>query len=229
MKTDDYSVWVAGGTLLLIAPNVPASQRQAVLDSLLYTQLVANKAEGSRFTCYPQWYGRYRRALSERGWILTQLFQDSQTAKDTAMLAPIQPLSLWLATRCEGATSIIDQSLDILVKTPTGADSFRRFTCEGDVRGARVALEIGLVRPGPVIDLCSVAFQTSQPLEQVTIEHPLSADTLLGELFVKGLSAHLDGELFEPHRVELRKLIERKQQEHCYLLELGKTQGCDHG
>lgn len=229
MQTHDYAVWMAGGSLLLVAPDVPPAQRQAVLDTLLYSQLVANKAIGAPFTRYPHWYSRYRRALSERGWILTQLFEDTQSAHGSSMLAPIQPVSLWLETRYTSAANRIEQGLVVLKRTRSGHDSFRRFTFEGDETGTRVALEVGLVRPGPVIDLCSIALQTSQPLDQVDIGQPIPANALLGEIVVKGVSAQLDGDLFEPRREALRALIERKQQAQCYLLDLGKAQGDERG
>ncbi|MNJ55618.1 hypothetical protein D3C77_511230 [compost metagenome] len=81
---------------------------------------------------------------------------------------------------------------------------------------------------GPTIDMCSIALQTSSQLEQVTIEQPLYANTIQGEVLIKGQSAQLDCALFAPRREELRRLIERKQQERCYLLELGKKQGGNH-
>ncbi|MEE1869437.1 hypothetical protein [Pseudomonas auratipiscis] len=229
MRTDNYSVWMAAGTLLLIAPEVSLSERQAVLDSLLYAQLVANKAVGSRFADYPQWYSRYRHGLSARDWILTQLFQDTHTPSGRAsMVAPIQPLALWLEGRHAGASSVVEQGLQALGSTQGGLDIFRPFAFEGDASGTRIALEIGLVHKGPIIDMCSIALQTSLLLEQVTIEQPLYANTIQGDVLIKGQSAQLDCALFEPRREELRRLIERKQQERCYLLELGKKQGGNH-
>lgn len=229
MNTDNYSLWMAGGTLLLIAPQVSLSERQAVFDSLLYAQLVANKAVGSRFTDYTQWYSRYRSELSERDWILTQLFQNTQTPSGRAsMLAPVQPLTLWLEGRHAGASRIVEQGLDMLGREQDGLDIFRSFTFDGDASGTRVALEIGLVHQGPTIDMCSIALQTSSQLEQVTIEQPLYANTIQGEVLIKGQSAQLDCALFAPRREELRRLIERKQKERCYLLELGKKQGGNH-
>ncbi|MFK0086318.1 hypothetical protein ACIQUS_03380 [Pseudomonas sp. NPDC090755] len=229
MKTDDYWLWMSGGTLLLVAAQVPLAQRQAVLDSLLYAQLVANKAQGSRFAHYSPWYSRYRRGLSERGWIIAQLFHERQGTDAASMLAPIQPLSLWLQTRNETAASLIERGLNTLVGNDDGLQNLHRYMFEGHESGTRIALEIGLVHPGPVITLCSVGLQTTEPLAQVGIERPLPAWTFQGEVAVNGLSAKLDNELFEPRREELRVLIERKQQEQCYLLELGAISGAEHG
>lgn len=228
MGTDDYWLWMSGGTLLLVAAQVPLDQRQAVLDSLLYAQLVANKAQGSRFAQYSPWYGRYRRGLSERGWIMTQLFRERRCTDAASVLAPVQPLGLWLQTRHEAAASLIERGLNTLAGNEGALQNLRRYTFEGDESGTRITLEIGLVHPGPVITLCSVGLQTDEPLAQVAIERPLPARSIQGEVAVNGLSAQLDSELFEPRRAELRALIERKQQEQCYLLDLGAVPGAEH-
>ncbi|KJK17912.1 hypothetical protein UB48_11350 [Pseudomonas sp. 2(2015)] len=214
METDDYSVCTAGGTLLLIAPQVAPAQRQAVLDSLLYSQLRANKLAGSRFEHYQAWFGSYRKELSARGWIITQFYHDTQSASAGSLLAPIQPLRLWLDSQYETADGIIEAALGTLKGTQSSLDEFRGFTFEGRECGTRIALEIGLVHPGPVISLCSIALHASEPVEQVSIEGPLLAKGFQGEVLVKGLVAHLDGQQYEPQRVQLRALIERKQQEH---------------
>jgi len=218
METDDYSVWTAGGTLLLIAAGVTPAQRQAVLDSLLYCQLRANKVVGSRFLDYPPWYGRYRKELSERGWIITQFFHDTQSAGACSLLAPIQPLRLWLDSQFPSADNVIEQGLVRLNRAQNSLDGFRGFTFEGSQCGTRLALEIGLVHPGPVINLCSIALHTSEAAERVNIEGPLLARALQGEVVVKGLSAQLDVERFELQRAQLRTLIEHKQQERGDLL-----------
>ncbi|QBF24973.1 hypothetical protein EXN22_04420 [Pseudomonas tructae] len=225
---DDYSVWTAGGTLLLFAPAVPPLQRQAVLDSLLYSQLRANKVVGSRFLLYPSWYGQYRKELSACGWLITQFFHDAESASARSVLAPSQPLRLWLDSQYAGADSIIERGLATLQGVPSSLDAFRRFTFQGHACGTRVALEIGLVQPGPQVHLCSIALQTSAALEQVGIERPLLAGALQGEILVKGLSAQLDEQQFEPRRAQLRVLIERKQQEQLYLSNPGDVQGGDH-
>ncbi|MGE8417296.1 hypothetical protein [Pseudomonas sp.] len=228
METDDYSLWTAGGTLLLIAPQVPPAQRQAVLDSLLYAQLLANKVVGSRFTLYPSWYARYRQVLSERGWITTQSFYDTQSANGCSLIAPIQPVRLWLDSQFPMADNLIEYGLATLKKTQNNLDNFRHFTFEGHESGTRVALEVGLVHPGPVINLCSIALQTSEQVAHVSIEGPLLAKALQSDVVVKGLSAQLDNQQFEPQRGQLRALIERKQQEQCYLSNLGRVQGGNH-
>ncbi|MCP3750348.1 hypothetical protein [Pseudomonas sp. SBB6] len=215
---DDYSVWTAGGTLLLVAPEVLPAQRQAIIDSLVYSQLRANKVVGSRFMNYSLWYGRYRKELSERGWMITQFFHDTRSASADSLLAPIQPVRLWLDSQYETADGIIETALSTLKGTQSNLEAFRRFTFEGTKYGTRIALEIGLVHPGPVINLCSIALHTCEPIEQVSIEGPLLARALQGDVVVKGLLAQLDDQQFEPHRAQLRVLIERKQKEQPALV-----------
>lgn len=226
---DDYSVWMDGGTLLLVAAEVPLVQRQAVLDSLLYAQLVANKSAGSRFTHYPQWHKCYRQTLSSRGWVITQLYTENKPSSDYSCLAPIQPLQLWLETRYSDANSIVEQGIKRLAGSQTSLECFRQFTIAGDKKGTCATLEVGLVHPGPVISLCSIALKTSAPMAQVGIDQPLAGDVLLGEVQVKALSAVLDHDQFEPQRAQLRKLIASKEQAQRFIQEVGEHGGSQNG
>lgn len=226
---EDYSVWMVGGTLLLVADKVPLAQRQAVFDSLLYAQLVANKSAGSRFTGYRQWYGDYRHTLAARGWIMTQYYNESRPTKDYSCLGPLQPLQLWLETRYGGASNIVAQGVDRLLRDPAKQDSFRQFTVEGDTQGSGVTLEVGLVHPGPVINLCSIALHTSTAADQIAMDRPLAGEALIGDVFINGVSAVLDDEVFEPQRADLRGLIARKQKSQCFIQDVGAQPGGQHG
>ena len=92
MDVDGYTLWINGGSLLFVAPQVEGAERQAVLDSHLYAQLLANKRAGSRFTEHKAWYRAYRTALTDRGWLLTQQHQTVETVSALAPIAPVQPL-----------------------------------------------------------------------------------------------------------------------------------------
>ena len=103
MDVDGYTLWVNGGSLLFAAPQVERSELQAVLDSHLYAQLLANKRAGSRFTEHKAWYSAYRTALTDRGWLLTQQYQ---TVETVSALAPITPVQTAFGTACQPVPSV---------------------------------------------------------------------------------------------------------------------------
>ncbi|PJY95062.1 hypothetical protein [Pseudomonas donghuensis] len=226
---EDYCVWVNGGSLLLIAPDVLPDQRQAVLDSVLYAQLVANKFAGSRFSNYQTWYERYRNTLTERDWIFTKFHHESKSASDCSLLSVIQPLQLWLETRHTGASAIIDQGIAALTRDAQGLECFGGFTFEARDTGAVLIMEIGLVHPGPVIDLCGISITLVQAPEVAGIEQSLAGEVLCNEVVINGGAAVLDGKMFEGSRADLRSLMARKQQEHNYVMALdSQPEGDNH-
>ncbi|MHC6227622.1 hypothetical protein ACYU03_23135 [Pseudomonas sp. X10] len=230
MNNHGYTLWLDGGIALLMADTVSADQRQAVLDTLLYAQLLADKRSASRFGNYQSWYREYRMALSARGWIMTQIYHDTQSAGDCSVLVPAQPLQLWLATRQADADDNVARALHALGHDLVASKALRDFTLREDERGTYLTLEVGLVLPGPVVHLCSISAYTTVAADQAAFDKPLDGKSLLGDIRLKGLSATLDMELFTPHRTELRRLVERKQQERCYLVDLGALpQGVVHG
>lgn len=228
MKQDAYALWLDGGSLLLVADAVPAEQRQAVLDSLLYAQLVADKQQGSRFTRFKEWYGEYRQMLPRFGWTLTQFFHDNRPARDCTLLVPAQPLQLWLATRQANADTLLAKGLERLQQNAEASASLRSFACAAGESGTQVTLEVGLVLPGPMIHVCSVSVGSSLALAHIEFDKPLG-EMLSGDLQVRGFSAFLDMARFATHAVNLRALIEKKQQSRSYQSTFGTMlEGAQH-
>lgn len=230
MKKDAYSLWLVGGSLLLVAASVPSAQRQAVLDCVLYGQLLADKKSGPRFEQYQQWYEEYRQALSLRGWIVKQRFYDTKPAADCSLLIPAQPLQLWLADRQADADDYIASALATLQKNADASRAFNEFVRLRTNNQTQLVLEIGLVLPGPVLHVSSisVALDSVAAAEPIPLDQPLRAAST-AQVMVKGTSAFLDQKSFAAHAVDLRKLIEKKQRERAYLVELGPVaQGVEH-
>lgn len=219
MKQQDYSLWLANDAVLLVADDMATEQRQAVFDTLIYAQLLANKEQGSRFTNFSRWHGAYVQAISNSGWIITQRSSDCTTGKGDTPVSPTQRLQAWLEQRTPAAVPALDRALAAV--THGSAERMRLRAQQAHSQGSYVAFEVGVVHEGPVIDLCCVFVDCSVPVEQVGLGRAIAGDTLR-ELWVKGCCATLAPASFEMHRAKLREVVARKQEEFSYLVRLGE-------
>lgn len=218
MKQQGYLLWLANGTLLLVADDVPAAEQQAALDTLVYAQLLADKAQGSRFTHFSHWHGAYVQAISNSGWVITQRSNEHTRGEYDAPLTPAQPLRSWLEQRNPSAGPALASAMATIA---TGsAERLRSRTQLAHAQGSYGVFEVGLLQPGQTIDLCSVFVDSSMPVEQVGLGRVIAGDTVR-EVCVKGFRAALDALAFERNRAELRALVERKQKAFSYLIPLG--------
>mgnify|MGYP004727278821 CR=1 FL=1 len=99
MDVDGYTLWITGGSLVLIAPQVSELERREALGSLRHAQLLADGVMASRFDQHRRWYRAYRNALGRRGWRVTHSCQSVETAGGRTLLSPTQPLLLWPALK----------------------------------------------------------------------------------------------------------------------------------
>lgn len=148
MSKDSYSLWLAGGTALLVA-QAALPQRQYALDSLLYAQLHSDKLNGSRFANYARWYSGYRTALEERGWVLTRSHSDYQ---ESAVALPLNLLRDRLQARHPDLSGYLQAAVTQLTQNPA-QQCLNSFT----VAKSGVVHELGVLLPGPSIDLCGLA------------------------------------------------------------------------
>lgn len=116
-----------------------------------------------------------------------------------------------------------------MTRDAQGLECFGGFTFEARDTGAVLIMEIGLVHPGPVIDLCSISITLVQAPEVAGIEQSLAGEVLCNEVVINGGAAVLDGKMFEGSRADLRSLMARKQQEHNYVMALdSQPEGDNH-
>ena len=222
MKQQGYLLWLANGTVLLVAEDVPAAQQQAALDTLIYAQLVADKAHGSRFTHFSHWHGAYVQAISNSGWIITQRSNEQTSGDYDTSLTPAQVLRSWLEHRHPSAGPAFASAMATIA---TGSvERLRSRTQLAHAQGSYGVFEVAVLQPGQIIDLCSVFVDSSATVEQVGLGRMIAGDTLR-ESCVKGFRATLDEVAFERHRAELHALVERKQEQFSYLIPLGTLNG----
>lgn len=230
MDTRQCGVSLLAGSVLLTDHAMPQSQRQDVADALLYAQLLANKHAGSRFNDHATWHKAYRASLSGLGWIVLAQFNDAKLASSMTWLASSQPLQAWLGMRDIDADRLLGTALKALRGNELAQRHLCAFTQRPDPDGTQVALELGIARPGPEVNLCSIAFRTRRGSNQSLLDTLIEGDELQGEVQVRGLTLLLDEALHEAKRAELHALMADKQREGNYRLDIGPClQGEHHG
>lgn len=210
MDVDGYTLWVTGGSLLVVAPQVSESECRSVLSAVRYAQMLADGLMESRFGEPRRWYRAYRNALGKRGWGVTYSYQSVETASNRTMLSPLQPLQLWLSHQHPEVTSVLERCVDGLDPAQPGIEQLARSSLQrlsGPLNGARIVLELGLVRPGAQLSLCSLAMETCVAPGVDWLSAPIPGEALRGDLYFQGVLVEPAPELLETGRDTFARLV----------------------
>lgn len=205
-----------GGTALLNEPGQDERQRQAACDSMLYAQLVANKQAGSRFDDYDAWYAAYTATYRQLGWLKIAGTHDQRQLGMARPNGPIQPLEAWMRIRAIEHKAVVAAVTGQLSRSGAAFGHLLKFCARDEAGVSSVVVEIGLLKPGPVMDLCSIALRTTKPITGYALSTLMSEQLKQGEAVFNGVSLALDSERFAPQRDELKSLMASKDQHGAY-------------
>lgn len=201
-----------GGTALLYRADTGQIQRQAAFDSILYAQLVANRRSGSRFDNYEAWYDTYREAYRQLGWIKLAGTHDLKQLGQPVRGSQIQPLEAWLKMRSIRHEAVLAAVKSGLSRSTEGFSHQLKFSTQG----SQLVIELGLLKPGPALDLCSITLQFDEPIAGTLREMLLVERALEGEARFNGVSLLLDNGRFQRQRDELQALMKTKDAQGEY-------------
>jgi len=200
MDVDGYTMWISGGSLVLVAPQVSDLECRNALAALRQAQALADALMVSRFDGHRPWYRAYRNALGRRGWRVTYSCQSIESAGYRTLLAPTQPLLLWLASQHPHLDSVLELGIDALTLNPAGLRQLSRHALQllaPPLGGTRIVLELGVLNPGSQLSLCSIALETAEVIGPDWLTAPLEGASLRGDLYLQSLTAEPAPELFE--------------------------------
>ena len=208
MSKEVYSLWLVGGTALLIAETAQPL-RQYALDSILFAQLRSDKLNGSRFTHYGRWYSGYRTALEERGWVIVRSRSDHQHVQAEQSLVPVERLTDDLQARHPSLSGHLRAAI---ARLSQGAiqPHLQPFTLAQQDNVTHGVYELGVVLPDASMDVCGLAFKSSMPLSQIRPCTPLQLLPTEG-VDIRASVATLSEYLTVAHRQSLHDLLERTQ------------------
>jgi len=194
MSKQAYSLWLVGGTALLVADTALQDQQYA-LDSVLFAQLRSDKLNGSRFADYARWYSGYRTALEQRGWTFTRSRSDYQRLQEDAPPTPAHLLTRNLQARHPNLSGYLQAAITKLFQEEV-QQHLRVFTLAEPDNASGVVCELGILLQGASMDLCSLALG-SDMCDGIDLRESV---VTLGEYVTPSI------------RNDLHALIERKQQ-----------------
>ncbi|MHA6197553.1 hypothetical protein ACX3YG_24670 [Pseudomonas wadenswilerensis] len=197
MDVDGYTIWITGGSLVLVAPRVSELECRNALASLRHAQSLADALMVSRFEQHRRWHRAYRRALGRRGWRVSHSCQSVETAGTRSLLAPTQPLLLWLGSQHRELGDMLELGIDTLACHRAGLEQLSRGALRVVGGITQIVLELGVLRPGSQLSLCSVALETSAAPGTDWLTAPLAGETLRGDLYFQSLMAEPAPELLE--------------------------------
>lgn len=200
MDVDGYTMWITGGSLVLIAPQVSELERRHALGSLGQAQRHADEAMVSRFDQHRRWYRAYCNALGQHGWRVTHSCQQVETAGGRTLLSPTQPLLLWLASQHGELGEVLELCIDSLAQNPRVLAQLSCCALQVGRSTTRLMLELGVLRPGSQLSLCSIALETSAVVGSDWLKAPLAGATLRGDLYFQSLMAEPAPELLDAGR-----------------------------
>jgi hypothetical protein len=219
-----HDLVLIGGTALLYSPALTATQRQAALDSILYAQLLANKQAGSRFANPEHWCDAYRQAFRQLGWLKLASTLDQKVIGETAKDQHIQPLEAWLKLRGIQHEAVLAEVAGPLSRSVSAFEHLLRFASQDEAERSKVVVEIGVLKAGLTLDLCSIALQTTTTLSGTSLQALLRDHVLHGEATFNGISLALDNVRFDQQREELRTLMASKNEQGAFQFDLGTAQ-----
>ena len=218
-----------GGTALLYPADTGEMQRQAAFDSILYAQLVANKDAGSRFTNYEGWYAACREAYRQLGWIKLASTHDLKQLGQPVRNAHIQPLEAWLKMRSIRHEAVLAAVKAGLGRSAEGFQHLLKFSTQDQVQGSKLVVELGLLKPGPALDLCSITLHFDKPIANLSQDLLLQEHQLKGEAEFNGVSLVLDNGRFQRQRDELQALMQNKNAQGDYRFDpFAPVRGAHH-
>lgn len=221
MTSLDSTVVLIAATALLCPRVQPEQHYQDSVDSLLYTQLLANKNVGARFGRQADWQAARRQAFSSLGWLRLASVHEQKNLGASPVTSGVQPFQAWLQTREIDYQAVVSVITGALRGSAASLRHLMNFAVSNDEAGSQLEVDIGLLRPGPTLDLCSLSWRSAQPLSAAPLDALLAQAALHGEVTLDGLSLRLDAERFAAQRSSLRELIANKQRQGSYVLELG--------
>lgn len=205
-----------GGTALLYSSGAIEGQRQAAFDSILYAQLLANKNAGSRFDDYERWYAACRDAYRQLGWIKLASTHDLKQLGQPVRNGPVQPLEAWLRMRSIDHEAVLAAVKAGLNRSVEGFSHLLKFSTQDQAQGSKLVIELGMLKPGPVLDLCSVSMHVDTSISSIPLGTLLREQVLQGEAEFNGVSLALDNGRFQRQRDELQALMKTKDAQGDY-------------
>ncbi|MNN62023.1 hypothetical protein D3C81_1772960 [compost metagenome] len=103
-----------------------------------------------------------------------------------------------------------------LSRSVQGCRHLLKFSAQNQAAGSKLVVELGLLKPGPALDLCSITLQFDTPISGISQDLLLREQLLKGEAEFNGVSLLLDNGRFQRQRDDLQALMKTKDAQGDY-------------
>ncbi|PWB30595.1 hypothetical protein DCO48_19850 [Pseudomonas sp. SDI] len=219
----DYTLWVSGTSLMLLANALSAQEKVDAFDVQLFAWLKAEQDTGA-FTAADDWQHDYLNSQQGLGMVFSARQQQRNPAAAGRRIKPLEallPALLEVLPATEHAA--VQASLKALLALPAGhpalqalrAEAVQDGTSDGKTPGA-ISVELRVVLPGARVFASSLYLTTRESLAQAWLDAPLAADSL-GQLRLSSYVGELHDATFATIRSDLRATL--KDTRNWYLLQ----------
>lgn len=224
MENVQPRVVLIGGTALWHEHGICEQERQDALDSIRYAHLCANHRVSSRFDDNAAWHRAYVMAYQSLDWVRVNSTHDWKVVGQAVTNVRGELFEDWLEARCIDHAVLLN---GISQRLDRSAEAFRHFLafCACDrAEHVDLCIELGVLSPGPTLDLYSLSLKAVQPLSG----RSLSA-LVQGEVEVRAVSLSLNNAFFANRRKDLHRLIMDRAPDGRMLFDLDvAAQGGTH-
>ncbi|WP_413793866.1 MULTISPECIES: hypothetical protein [unclassified Pseudomonas] len=224
---EGYSVFINAGVIAILSPGMAGQEKNDVLDSVLFAQLVANK----KYPAYaqaPNWYDEYRDVL-KNGWLQKTAAWDNFTLDEQSNFSAAHWLGRRLGdyvdpTVAEEVTRLLSR-VGQLPGTLPAIEQLREQTCKPkeptplsatEEAAGRVCLQVILARQGPLLSSVSLSYETTQPAISNPLGQCLSVANVVGHLQSRCFQANLSKALYDPLRGAIVQKLRDKPTKHVF-------------
>lgn len=212
---DQYSVFIDAGAVVLLSSALLEQERQDVLNSVLFAQLVANK-KYPKFARADGWYETYLGVLKD-SWLQRSVAWDSFAVDDASKRAMVN----WVENRLEAPSArttiahVMRAFNDVvhLPDTHPAIERLREQTLrpENDEDGdspasCNVRVQIIVARQGLLMDSLFVEFKTTGQGANDPLGHLFSTEHVQGNIYLRWFNANLSPVLYG----SIREAVVRK-------------------
>ncbi|WP_458131043.1 hypothetical protein [Pseudomonas sp. R3-41] len=218
---DRYSVFINAGAVVMLSRSMAEQEKNDVLESLLFAQLVAHKKYPG-YAMVSKWYEAYREVL-KNAWLQKTVAWGNFLPDEECHLTTAQ----WLGRRLE---EFADQTaadeviclLDRIAKLPGTLPAMKQLREHvvlpqaNDESAARICLQVILAQPGTLLSSVYLNYETSQADISNPFGQCLSVANAVGNVQSKCFQACLSKELYEQLRGAIVQKLGDKPAKHIF-------------
>jgi hypothetical protein len=229
-----YSAFVSAGAVVLLSPDMTVQERQDVLNSTLFAQLVADKKyPGSRNA--NGWYERYQEVLKDSWLQRTAAWHDWSLKADSNLTVADWVNNQLAQSVPQTVLSPAVQTLNIVAELPDAhpaIELLQKHVLKNSEEhpskstfGCQVSVLVILAQRGPTLNSVYLAFESAASVASNPLKQVLSLDNVKGNIVLKRLQAELSDALYRPVRERIvKKMGDKASQNILEVLEPAKNE-----